>query len=173
MKTLLTLIALCIGCAALPLKAASKKEHADRPLRLQVTVNVPVSMNTIRDDDIADAFAYRVATALHEQGFKGRVKYVDSYETPQTEVPLLEINLVEWRVDRTGNVDCTFGASLSGPLGKKNLGLFSGTSLMLWPRHNVFARADGFDQAAKSALGDLEKKVSESELVPEPAAKKG
>lgn len=170
MKTFIALIALCLGCAALPLHAASKKDQA-RPSRLQVTVSVPPSINSLRDDDIADAFAYRVATVLHEQGFKGHIQYVDSYDSPKSEVPVLEINLIEWRVDRTGNVDCTFSANLRGPAGQKNLGLFSGTSMMLWPRHDIFARADGFEQAARGALGDLAKKIAETKLVPEVPAK--
>ena len=119
MNTLKRILVLGVSCAALVASAAPDYAKAPRPVRMLVTVSVPPSMNMIRDDDVADAFAYRVAAALHEQGFSGGINYVRAGDETKTDVPALEINLVEWRVDRMGNVDCTFTASLSGPLGKK------------------------------------------------------
>ena len=163
MKAILGLGACCVALVA---GAATDKTPASRPIRMQITVSVPPSMNMIRDDDVADAFAYRVAAALHEQGFTGGINYVRAGEDTRTDVPVLAINLVEWRVDRVGNVDCTFTASVAGPRGNKDLGLFTGMSMMMWPRHDVFARAEGFDDAARSALGDLAKRIEETQLIP-------
>ena len=149
------------GCASVP--AQKDPLH---PVRLQVSVTVPPTMNLWRSDEIAEAFGYRVCSQLHEEGIGGRLKYVESYDDVDATIPTLSINLIEWRVNRVGNVDCTFGAVLSGPLGKKDLGLFSGSSFMLWPRHDIFARSDSFEDAAHSAMEELSKRIEASGLVP-------
>ncbi len=172
MKTMKNLLLLgAFSCAALVANALTKDSLVPRPIRLQVTVTVPPSMNLIRDDDIADAFAYRVSAGLSEQGFKGRVEYVRVGDDPKTDIPVLSISLIEWRVDRIGNVDCTFAANLSGPNGKESLGLFAGSSMMLWPRHDYFARVDGYEDAASSALSDLAKRLNATKIIPVPESK--
>lgn len=122
-------------------------------------------MNLLRDDYVAEAFAYRVSSALHEQGLRGRIRYVDFPDDVKPEVPTLEIMLQEWRVDRIGNVDCTFSAQLKTPSGTRNLGFFSGTSMMLWSRRDWFARRDGFEEAARDALGNLGAKMLNTGLL--------
>ncbi len=139
-----------------------------RPVRLQLRVDLPFSMNPIRDDDIAEAFAHRVVTALHEQGFRGRIKYVENGDTLNETVPVLDIRIYEWRVNRIGHTDCVFSAAVHGPRGEKNLGMFSGTSIMTWLRRDWFARADSFDDAARDALGNLKTRIDATGLV-EPA----
>lgn len=158
---LVSIGALLAGCASVP----SADKDPLHPVRLQVSVTVPPTMNLWRADEIAEAFGYRVCTELHEEGIGGRVKYVESYDTADAGLPVLAINLIEWRVNRVGNVDCTFSAVLSGPGGKKDLGLFSGSSVMLWPRHDILARSDGFEDAAHSAMEELSKRITASGLV--------
>ena len=69
-------------------------------------------------------------------------------------------------VSRIGNVDCTFSATLTTPAGSKGLGLFTGTSMMMWSRLDWFARADGFENAARSALNDLAPRIEKTGLLP-------
>jgi hypothetical protein len=139
----------------------------ERPASLQVVVNVPASMNLLRDDYVEEAFAYRVATALHEQGLGGGIRYVDFPDDLVPGVPTLDIVLHEWRVDRIGSVDCVFFATLRTPQGTQNLGLFSGTSLMTWPRRDWWARAEGFEDAARDALGNLGDQIRRTGLLPD------
>lgn len=151
------------GCSSV-----STRQNAgalDRPANLQVVVNVPVSMNLLRDDYVEEAFAYRVAAALHEQGFRGSIKYVDFPDDVNPNIPMLDIVLQEWRVDHVGSVDCVFFATLRTPSGTKNLGLFSGTTLMMWSRRDWMARADGFEDAARDALSNLGARITESGLL--------
>ena len=124
-------------------------------------------MNLLRDDYIAEAFGYRVITSLHEQGLRGRMQYVDFPDDRVAAIPALDILLQEWRVDRTGSVDCVFLATLRTPNGTRNLGLFSGTSLMMWSRRDWFARADGFEDAARDALYNLGERIMNTGLVPD------
>lgn len=175
-----TSIVLCAALAASPAfvladspaKAttvtAKSAVAAPDPVRaglMQVTVNVPPSMRPFISDQIAEAFADRVAEALRRQGCKARIKYLDSTDTPATNQPLLAINLIEWRTDRIGSVDCTFSAAVTTPKGNKSLGLFTGTSMMMFPRRDWLARSDQFDDAAHQALNDLYKRISETNLL--------
>lgn len=136
-----------------------------RPIRLQVQVELPFSMHLLHNDDIAEAFAHRVVTALHEQGFKGRIKFVEAGETLNDALPVLDISIFEWRVNRTGSTDCIFSASLKSPRGEKKLGMFSGTSMMTWLRRDWFARADSFEEAASDALSNLKTRLDATGLI--------
>lgn len=133
----------------------------NRPVRMQLTVDLPASMFTIYDQEIAEAFAYRVASILHEQGFRGRIKYIDDGNFVPN-APVLAVNLQEWRVDRIGNVDCTFTAAIRGPRGEQRLGIFSGTAIMIWPRRDWYARAEGFEDAARQAITELADRLEQS-----------
>lgn len=132
---------------------------------MQLTVNVPPSMRPWVSDDVAEAFAARVADVLRQRGYKAGIQYLDSFASPAAGRPLLAVNLVEWRTDRIGNVDCTFSATLSTPSGRKDLGLFTGTSMMTFSRHDWFARSDQFDDAARQAINDLYKRIVETQLL--------
>ncbi|HWA08660.1 MAG TPA: hypothetical protein VG838_04250 [Opitutaceae bacterium] len=155
------------GCtsATNPTTAAAHAAWAAQPVRLQVAIIVPVSMNSIRDDDVVDTFGQNVRTALHQHGFKGRIKLLDESQRSDPSLPLLEVNLTEWRVDISGNVACTFGATLKTPSGEKGLGLFTGNSLLAWGRHDWTARADSFQDAAHDALDNLADRIEQTGLL--------
>jgi hypothetical protein len=169
MKTIRLLPALlALGLvASAPLAAALEKpaDQTPRTVRLQVRVDLPFSMNPIRDDDIAEAFAHRVITALHEQGFRGRIKYVENGDRLDETVLVLDVRIFEWRVNRLGQTDCVFSAHLKSPRGEQALGMFTGTSIMTWMRRDWFARADSFDAAARDALGNLKARIDATGLV--------
>lgn len=156
--------ALVSGCATASQSAADN----GRPVRLQLTVGVPPSMSILYEEEVADAFAYRVSSILHEQGFRGRIRYVDRWSKPDPATPVLAVELREWRVDRVGFVDCTFTAALRSADGEKSLGLFTGTSLMTWRRRDWFARAEGFEDAARDAITNLAARLEETGYLDRP-----
>jgi hypothetical protein len=163
MKTLVAFTAFLIAGFALGGCASTRQNTAEiRPVRLQLAVDVPPNMSILYDEEIAEAFGYRVSAVLHEEGMRGRIRYLDRWETPQPDVPLLTAQLREWRVDRTGTVDCTFTASIQLGGETKALGLFTGTSFMTWPRHDWYARAEGFEDAARDAVGTLATRLEQS-----------
>ncbi len=175
MKTIHLLPFLALGLAGFAPSAAALEKPADqtpRPIRLQLRVDLPFSLNRIRDDDVAEAFAHRVVTALHEQGFHGRIKYVENGDKLDETAPVLDVRIFEWRVNRMGNTDCVFSATLKSPRGEKNLGMFSGTSMMTWLRRDWFARADSFDDAARDALGNLKARLDATGLIEQAVERK-
>lgn len=149
------------ACTSAPRTARAAAE----PVRLQVAVVVPPSMHTIRDDDVAYAFGQTVCNSLHAHGFKGRIKLLDETDAPMPGVPLLQVNLTEWRVDGIGNVSCTFGATLNTPAGSKGLGMFRGYSFLSWARHDVYMTSEGAQDAAHDALDDLADRLRQSGLI--------
>lgn len=155
------------GCAFAPMSARTSVSNPARPVRLQMTVTVPASMNLLRQEDVSEAFAYRVSAALHEQGLRGHIHYVEQGDDPAPNVPVLAIMLHEWRVDMTGNVDCTFTARLETPSGARDLGIFNGTSMMTWSRHNWFDRQNDFESAAQDALSNLGQRILQTGLLPD------
>jgi len=171
MKTLTSVILALLGACVLTSCASTSPSRSvrnpDRPVRLQIVVDVPPTMNILREEEVEDAFAYRVISALREQGLRGRMRYIEWGEQADPTVPALAIHLHEWRVDRTGSVDCTFNATLQTPNGNRNLGLFSGTSLMMWSRRDWFARSEGFESAARDALSNLAPRILQSGLMPD------
>jgi hypothetical protein len=176
MKTVLLPVTLLVaalvfaGCAATPTRQStlSTMESSRPPPRLQLTLSLPPTMSIIREEEISDAFAYRVSSSLHENGFRGRIRYVEFGDTPRPDVPVLAIHLYEWRVDRMGSVDCTFAATLQTQNGNRNLGIFHGTSFMMWPRHDWFARAQGFEEAAQDAVSALASRLEETGMLDRP-----
>lgn len=166
--------ALATSLAFVPAASAAENSNPQPPAAtavkaqpgvMQLTVNVPPSMRPFVSDDIASAFADRVTDVLRRRGYQGKFRYVNSMDQPAANQPLLTINLIEWRTDHTGNVDCTFSAELSAPQGKKNLGLFMGTSMMMFPRRDWLARSDQYDDAAHQALQDLYQRIAETHLL--------
>jgi hypothetical protein len=162
--TLVVLMANFAGCATTGRNTAAD----DRPARLQVTVGVPPTMSMLYREEIAEAFGYRVSAYLHEQGFRGRIRYIDEWETPNPERPVLAVELQEWRVDRAGFVDCTFTASLATMGARQNLGVFHGTSFMTWPRRDWYARAEGFEEAARDAVTNLAARLEQTGMLDRP-----
>jgi hypothetical protein len=152
------------ACAATPTRSTTA---AHRPIRLQMTVDVPPTMNLLVQEDVAEAFAYRVSAALHEQGLRGRIRYVERGDTLAPDVPVLAVMLREWRVDRLGSVDCVFTANLQTPAGSRNLGAFSGTAMMRWSRPGWYDRQQDFEEAAQDALSNLGRRIMQTGLLPD------
>ncbi|MFI5337441.1 MAG: hypothetical protein ACHQ5A_11695, partial [Opitutales bacterium] len=145
---------------------------------LQVTVDVPPTWRPFLQDDIAEAFASRIQTVFKQRGYTGRIAYLDRATDPRPGVPVLEVRLVEWRIGRTQDAQCTFSASLRTDGGEKSLGLVANTAFF-WPeaggRWGLARRmdvADALEDAAARALRELFQRVAETGAVPGLVAKK-
>ncbi|MBI2515428.1 MAG: hypothetical protein HYV95_00805 [Opitutae bacterium] len=156
--------------------AADKKADAAQPADLQIAVSVPPSWRPFLDDDIAENFAYRLSNAFKRQGYKGNIVYLARVEEPVTGVPLLTLNLIEWRIAHSGNAQCTFSTTLADAKGEHSLGLTS-NSAIFWPQssgrwtiHRAYEQADALENAADGALRDLYKRLAKDNLLPTPAA---
>lgn len=182
MKTLLAFLRFTAALAAFVClitlaPAADAKKPAPKPADLHVVVDVPPTWRPFLEDDIAEALFYRLKEVFGRRGYQGEIVQLTSYDAETKDAPILRLNLTEWRIDRTGNAQCTMSATLKSADGEKNLGLASGTALF-WPRgnrwgiHRQAETADALEDAADSAMRDLYAAVAKSGLVAGLEAKK-
>lgn len=149
---------------------AATPTHAETvikdPLALKVQVNVPPTWNVLVDDRIAEDFVDGVGQILRRRGFTRPVEALSLVEAPGRAPYLLTIDLVEWRINRTGLIDCTLHADLQTPWGTRNLGLYHASSLRL-PGGGRWTLARDFDEAASDVLNQLCNDLAKSELIPD------
>lgn len=157
--------ALLMAAFFAPLAATAADQAA--PPALQIAVDVPPTWRPFLEDDIADALYSRIAETFRHGGFKGETALLDRSDKPAPGVPFLQITLMEWRINRIGNVDCTFSASITTGGKETNLGLFNGTS-MQWISgpDRRWALQRGLDDSAASAIKDLYRKLTDQGLLP-------
>jgi len=149
----------------------TKAAEAELP-QLQLTVDVPPNWRPFLADDLAEAFASRVSDVFRRRGYTGKVVFVE-LNNLRPDVPVLAIRLINWRLDRTDNAQCTFSASLNQGKNEQTLGLFDNTSLT-WDRGmSRWGLAEALGDVADSALRDLSVHLAQTGLIPGfPAAKK-
>jgi hypothetical protein len=146
------------GCATAP--------QAQSPDTVNVLVNLPPTASLIYADRIADAFTDEVRHVFHQAGFTRPIENIRYVDSPDHSPYLLTINLMDWRFDRIGNIECTFTASLATPRGTRNLGVYTDTSLRISRNSGPWGVSDAFEEAAQGAIGDLVRAVVKSELLP-------
>lgn len=139
---------------------------ATAPTPLKVLVNVPPSWDLFLDDRIGDAFTEQVRSILEEQGFHGPIEAMRFVEEPAKVPYLITVNLHEWRINRTGQVACTFGATLQTPRGTHDLGLYTNTTMRWLNGPGRWGLAASFEEAAAGAIRNLCDTIAWSELVP-------
>ncbi len=161
LATLLPLGLLAASAQAEPAKSA----EAEKPA-LQVFVSVPPTFQPMLDDDIARTLAYRLEDTFRRQGYKGIVGFAAHPSDIKAEVPLLELTLVEWRVDLTNNVQCTFSAKLTDRGKETTLGIFAGTGITWTRARDRWRLATAFEDSANDALKDLYRRIAEQQLLP-------
>jgi len=155
----------CAGCVQ---PGATSQE----PVGLNVAVDVPVSWRPFLADDVADAFASRLADTFKREGYQGRIAHVTRLDTPEAGVPLLEIRLSEWRIDHAGSAQCTFTAALKTPTGETSLGLVNNSAIFWpvssgrWSINRRYEMANALENAAENALRDLYAKLAQTNQVP-------
>jgi hypothetical protein len=152
---------------------AGASAAGDRPAQsdpsagvLQVKVNVPPSADPLREDDVSREFLSRVYDVFQRKGYRGEIKEVTSVDEPASGSPLLTINLTEWRVDRVGNIDCTFNARLQTGGKTERLGLFNESALRTMRGPGRSGLGDSFNDAAEAAIRDLYDALAKTGQVP-------
>lgn len=188
MKTVLLALRGCSIAAALLMgfivttRAATPDAKGVKAADLQLQINVPPTWRPFLDDDIADSLAGILSDTFKRRGFKGVLDYLDrDRRSPNPDLPLLTLNLMQWRIDRVGNAECTLTAELTTPgNAKRDLGIVTQTQFT-WIQERGrygfrrFEIADALEDAATEAMRDLFKRVADTGLVrgfPPPKAKK-
>jgi len=159
------------------LQAAGEKP-ALKTADLQVTIDVPPTWRPFLDDDIADALSNRLISTFQNRGYTGRVEQLRSGDTAAPDVPQLTIRLIEWRIGRSGNADCTLSADVRTAAGSKDLGIIT-SSAIFWPHssghwglNRSYDTANALEDAAESAMRDLYARLAKAGVVPGLTAKK-
>lgn len=150
----------------LALSGCATTQPSEVPGTLKVAVNVPPSWNMLLDDRVSEAFTDQVREVFRRAGFDRPVQEVRYPEDPEKLPYLLTINLVDWRINRIGNIDCTFSATLETPRGKHDLGLYTNTTMLWFGGIGRWGLARSFEEAAEGAIHNLCEAVAKSELLP-------
>jgi hypothetical protein len=145
--------------------SSTKPAKAELP-QLQLTVHVPTHWRPFLADDLAEAFASRVADVLRRQGFTSEVEFVSSGESDQSMPPVLALRLINWRISRTGNAECTFSAAILAGGKEESLGVFENTHPAWNSGIGRRGMAETLGDAADGALRDLAAKLAQSGSVP-------
>jgi hypothetical protein len=176
-KNLFTVAMVAALSVSGPRVRAIEKENTTKPAKaelphLQLTVEVPPHWRPFLSDDLAEAFASRLTDVFRRRGYAGEVSFLD-HDEPRPAVPVLAIRLINWRIGRTDNAECTFTASLKHGSEEQELGIFENTSLVWNNNRARWGLADALGDVADGALRDLSAKLSkDGRLAGFPAAKK-
>ncbi|MBI2510710.1 MAG: hypothetical protein HYV96_01910 [Opitutae bacterium] len=176
-----TLIAGVVTAAASS-QAAAPDAKGMKIADLQLQINVPPTWRPFLDDDIAESLAGILTDTFKRRGYTGIVDYIEEgRRAPNPDLPLLTLNLIQWRIDRIGNAECTLNAELAVPgNAKRELGIVTQTRLT-WIQERGrygfrrFEIADALEDAATEAMRELFKRVADTGLLrgfPAPKAKK-
>ena len=153
-------------CGLLLLPGCATTEPVEVPGTLKVHVSVPPSWNLLFEDRISEAFVDHMREVFHHRGFDRPVEEVRFVEDPTKEPYLLTINLTEWRINRIGNIDCTFTASLQTPDETRHLGVYTNMSMRWFGGPGRFGLSRSFEEAAEGAIEDLYNDIAKTELLP-------
>lgn len=154
------------------LSAGSTTDGDPAPPALLLRISVPPMWDSIHEADITNSFHHRIATKLKHAGFVGEIGELNRFDDPAPAIPVMEVNLLQWRPERAGNIVCVFGANLITAGKNTNLGLFTGTApqWMTTASHTWELRR-GLDDSASRAIDSLVKKLRTEKFLP-PANKK-
>jgi hypothetical protein len=169
-KNILTVAIVAALSVSEPPARAAAKENTAKPAKaelpqLQVTVNVPPQWRPFLSDDLAGAFASRLSDVFRRHGYAGEVRFID-HDNPKPDVPWLTVRLINWRIERTDNAECTFTATLNSGGREHELGIFENTSLAWNNNLGRWGLADALGDVADGALRDLSTKLHKAGLLP-------
>ena len=172
MKSLLSLRIITVFLLLAGASVGSPVGENTAPPALLLKISVPPMWDSIHEADITNSFHHRIATKLKHAGFVGEIGELDRFDDPASTIPVMEVNLLQWRPERTGNIVCVFGVNLITAGKNTNLGLFTGTApqWMTTASHTWELRR-GLDDSASRAIDSLVKKLRSEKFLP-PANKK-
>lgn len=153
-------------------KASESSAKAVKLPDLQLTVNVPPSWQPFLEDDVAESLANILQDTFKRRGYTGNIQFItDRDPKPNPAIPVLNLDLREWRISRTGNAECTLSSTLTAAGKTHDLGLVNQTDFVWLQNHGRFGLerryevADALEKAATGAMRDLYKRIGDTGLV--------
>jgi hypothetical protein len=154
------LVALTLAVPALAV------ERVEPTRTLKVNVITPPSWNILIDDRVSEWFVDSLRDIFSRKGFDWPVEEIRLVEDAAKIPYLLTIHVTDWRLDRIGNVECTFTAQLQTPHGQRQLRYYSNRLPRAVDSYGRIALARVFEEAAEGALTTLCEDIAKSELLP-------
>jgi hypothetical protein len=169
-RALLLLPFLFAGLALAGCSTTSRVEPTEPPA-LQVQINLPPRWHPLVEDDVAETLISLVHSEFRRVGFNGRIGRVPSFESPADGVPLLILNVAEWRLSRSGNAECLLNARFRTAEGEDvPLGMVSHSEFTALRGRSGLGRpfelADALEDAARGAIRELQRRLTESGQFP-------
>ena len=162
-KNILTVAMVAALSVSVPPLRAEGKEKSTKSAKtelaqLQLTVEVPRHWRPFLSNDLAEAFASRLAEVFRREGYRGEIVFLD--DTPaKPDAPVLGIELTNWRVNHTQHAECSFTALLKYDGREHKLGAFENGRLVWNDRFGRWGVAEALGDAADGALRNLSFKL--------------
>lgn len=142
--------------------AAESAPSAPKSAALQLRVEAPFVFNALYDDDIAEALYWQVKHALTARDKTLHIDQVTRGDGDGSR-PLVNVTLLQWRINRMGDIECRFMAEYRTADGTQSLGTFEGTTASI-VRSRAFPARD-FEKAAEEAGRQLRNALNERGLL--------
>ncbi len=165
-KILISLIGISgLLTSAGTLAAQTQSGTEERP-SLQVEVSLPASGDILHERDVSEALTARVRDVFQRRGYEGKVEEMLRGDSTKSGEPVLAINLIRWRMDRAGFVECSFTAGVRQADGTVvPLGVFTASEVTMGTGH--WGLSDTFERAAEGAADQLWTKLRTTEVLPQ------
>lgn len=162
-KNILTVAMVAALSVSVPRLRAEGKEKSTKPAKaelaqLQLTVEVPRQWRPFLSNDLAEAFASRLAETFRREGYAGEIVFLDDNKA-KPNAPVLKIELMNWRVNQTEHAECSFSASLKYEGQEHKIGTFENERLVWNDRFGRWGVANALGDAADGALRELSGKL--------------
>lgn len=168
MKRILISLIVASGLLASAGTLSAQTQSPDRP-SLQVEVSLPASSDILHERDVAEALTARVRDVFQRRGYEGKVHEMLRGDSTETGEPVLAINLIRWRMDRAGFVECSFTAGVRQADGTVvPLGVFTASEVAMGTGR--WGLSDTFERAAEHAADQLWTKLRKTEILPQVTA---
>ncbi|HEY4247336.1 MAG TPA: hypothetical protein VGM64_10800 [Lacunisphaera sp.] len=162
-KNILTVAMVAALSVSVPRLRAEGKEKSTKSAKvelaqLQLKVGVPRHWRPFLSNDLAGAFASRLAEVFRREGYRGEIAFLDG-NTANPDAPVLGVELTNWRVNQTEHAECSFTASLKYEGQEHKIGEFENDRLVWNDRFGRWGLADALGDAADGALRELSGKL--------------
>ncbi|MEO6995110.1 MAG: hypothetical protein ABI273_16000 [Lacunisphaera sp.] len=164
-KNILTVAMVAALSVSVPRLRDDGKEKSAKPAKvelpqLQLAVTAPRQWRPFLSNDLAEAFASRLAEIFRRDGYRGEITFLDD-GAAKSPAPVLDVELTNWRIKPTERAECIFSATLRSDGRAHHLGVFENDRLVWNDRSGRWGVAEALSDAADGALRNLSGKLGE------------
>jgi hypothetical protein len=136
------------------------------PRDLQLSVTAGLTVRPLHYQAAEQSLANRFQAEFKAKGFTGNVDLLSTTDAPIPTLPLLKIDITDWRAKPGELTACAFSATLITPVSTTWLGNFEGVSETLFGTLTPQARSDALRAAATNAVDQVYKDLQARHILP-------